>query len=325
MSTPRHYLDFERPIADLEAKIEELSDLSEAAEADGGEGIEEEIEALKARVESMRGDVYKNLDAWQKTQVARHPERPHFVDFLAALIEDFVELKGDRAFADDQAIMGGTGVFRGVPVVVLGHEKGHDTATRLKHNFGMARPEGYRKAVRLMDLAERFNLPVLSFIDTAGAYPGKEGEERGQGEAVARSTERCLTLGSPMIATITGEGGSGGAIAIAAANKVLMLEHSIYSVIAPESGSSILYRDRAQAPHMARSMKIIGEDLLRFGVVDKVVKEPLGGAHADREGAMKEVGDAIEAELTPLLAMTPEALRRQRADRFYAIGKQGVG
>jgi acetyl-CoA carboxylase carboxyl transferase subunit alpha len=325
MSTPRHYLDFERPIAELEAKIEELSALSEAAEADGGEGIEEEIDALKTRVEGMRGEVYKTLDAWQKTQVARHPERPHFVDFLAALIDDFVELKGDRAFADDQAIMGGTGVFRGVPVVVLGHEKGHDTATRLKHNFGMARPEGYRKAVRLMDLAERFNLPVLSFVDTAGAYPGKEGEERGQGEAVARSTERCLTLGSPMIATITGEGGSGGAIAIAAANKVLMLEHSIYSVIAPESGSSILYRDRAQAPHMARSMKIIGEDLLSFGVVDKVVKEPLGGAHADRAGAMKAVGDAIEAELTPLLAMTPDQLRRQRADRFYAIGKQGVG
>jgi acetyl-CoA carboxylase carboxyl transferase subunit alpha len=236
-----------------------------------------------------------------------------------------VELKGDRAFADDQAIIGGTGRFRGVPVVVLGHEKGHDTLSRIKHNFGMPRPEGYRKAVRLLDLAERFNLPVLSFIDTAGAYPGKEGEERGQGEAVARSTERCLTLGTPMVATITGEGGSGGAIAIAAANKVLMLEHSIYSVIAPESGSSILYRDRAQAPHMARAMKIIGEDLLRFGVVDGVIKEPEGGAHADREGAMQAVGDAVEAALVPLLALNPEQLRQQRADRFYAIGQTERG
>jgi acetyl-CoA carboxylase carboxyl transferase subunit alpha len=317
MSTPRHYLDFERPIADLEAKIGELSDLSEAAEADGGEGIEQEIAALKKRVAEMRSDVYAGLDAWQKTQVARHPDRPHFVDYLAALIEDFVELKGDRAFADDQAIIGGTGRFRGVPVVVLGHEKGHDTLSRIKHNFGMPRPEGYRKAVRLLDLAERFNLPVLSFIDTAGAYPGKEGEERGQGEAVARSTERCLTLGTPMVATITGEGGSGGAIAIAAANKVLMLEHSIYSVIAPESGSSILYRDRAQAPHMARAMKIIGEDLLRFGVVDGVIKEPEGGAHADREGAMQA--------LVPLLALNPEQLRQQRADRFYAIGQTERG
>jgi acetyl-CoA carboxylase carboxyl transferase subunit alpha len=307
MSTPRHYLDFERPIADLEAKIGELSDLSEAAEADGGEGIEQEIAALKKRVAEMRSDVYAGLDAWQKTQVARHPDRPHFVDYLAALIEDFVELKGDRAFADDQAIIGGTGRFRGVPVVVLGHEKGHDTLSRIKHNFGMPRPEGYRKAVRLLDLAERFNLPVLSFIDTAGAYPGKEGEERGQGEAVARSTERCLTLGTPMVATITGEGGSGGAIAIAAANKVLMLEHSIYSVIAPESGSSILYRDRAQAPHMARAMKIVG------------------GAHADREGAMQAVGDAVEAALVPLLALNPEQLRQQRADRFYAIGQTERG
>jgi acetyl-CoA carboxylase carboxyl transferase subunit alpha len=324
MSTPRHYLDFERPIADLEAKIGELSDLSEAAEADGGEGIEQEIAALKKRVAEMRSDVYAGLDAWQKTQVARHPDRPHFVDYLAALIEDFVELKGDRAFADDQAIIGGTGRFRGVPVVVLGHEKGHDTLSRIKHNFGMPRPEGYRKAVRLLDLAERFNLPVLSFIDTAGAYPGKEGEERGQGEAVARSTERCLTLGTPMVATITGEGGSGGAIAIAAANKVLMLEHSIYSVIAPESGSSILYRDRAQAPHMARAMKIIGEDLLRFGVVDGVIKEPEGGAHADREGAMQAVGDALglfdQGE-----ERNPEQLRQQRADRFYAIGQTERG
>jgi acetyl-CoA carboxylase carboxyl transferase subunit alpha len=323
MSSTRHYLEFERPIADLEAKIEELSTLSDAAEADGGAGYEAEIESLRGRADEMRGEIYGGLDAWQKTQVARHPDRPHFVDYLDALIEDFVELKGDRAFGDDQAIMGGTGRFRGRPVVVLGHEKGHDTATRLKHNFGMPRPEAYRKAVRLMDLAERFNLPVLSFIDTAGAFPGKEGEERGQGEAIARSTERCLTLGVPMIAVIAGEGSSGGALAIAAANKVLALEHSIYTVIAPESGSSILYRDRAQAPHMARSMKITGEDLLGFGVVDRIIEEPTGGAHADREAAMQAVGDAVEAELGALAGLSPQELRQQRANRFYAIGSKG--
>jgi acetyl-CoA carboxylase carboxyl transferase subunit alpha len=320
MSSTRHYLDFERPIADLENKIEELSTLSDAAEAGGVGGYEDEVSRLRQRVEDMRAEVYAGLDAWQKTQVARHPDRPHFVDYLGALIEDFVELKGDRAFGDDQAIIGGTGRFRGRPVVVIGHEKGHDTQTRIKHNFGMPRPEAYRKAVRLMNVAERFNLPVLTFVDTAGAYPGKEGEERGQGEAVARSTERCLTLGVPLIATITGEGGSGGALAIAAGNKVLILEHSIYSVIAPESGSSILYRDRAQAPHMARAMKITAKDLLSFGIVDRVIEEPVGGAHADREAAMKAVGDAVEDELDGLGGLSPEDLRRQRADRFYAIG-----
>jgi acetyl-CoA carboxylase carboxyl transferase subunit alpha len=320
MSNTRHYLEFERPIADLEAKIEELSALSDAAEADGVGGYDDEVASLRDRADEMRGEIYAGLDAWQKTQVARHPDRPHFIDYLTALIEDFVELKGDRAFGDDQAIMGGTGTFRGRPVVVIGHEKGHDTQSRIKHNFGMPRPEAYRKAVRLMDLAERFNLPVITFVDTAGAYPGKEGEERGQGEAVARSTERCLTLGTPLVATITGEGGSGGAIALAAGNKVLILEHSIYSVIAPESGSSILYRDRAQAPHMARSMKITGKDLLGFGIVDRIVDEPVGGAHADREAAMTAVGDAVEEELKALDGMTPEQLRKQRADRFYAIG-----
>jgi len=320
MSSTRHYLDFERPIADLEGQIDELSVLSDAAEAGGSGGYDTEVDSLRERVAEMRGAVYAGLDAWQKTQVARHPDRPHFVDYLDALIEDFVELKGDRAFGDDQAIIGGTGRFRGRPVVVLGHEKGHDTQTRIKHNFGMPRPEAYRKAVRLMDLAERFNLPVLSFIDTAGAYPGKEGEERGQGEAVARSTERCLTLGVPMIATITGEGGSGGALAIAAGNKVLILQHSIYSVIAPESGSSILYRDRGQAPHMARSMKITAKDLLGFGIVDRIIEEPVGGAHADRGAAMQAVGDAIEDELEGLDGLTSLELRKQRSDRFYAIG-----
>jgi acetyl-CoA carboxylase carboxyl transferase subunit alpha len=321
MDATRHYLEFERPIGDLEAKIEELSKLSETA----GEGaIEDEIAALRARVEDMRREAYAKLDPWQKTQVARHPERPHFSHYVSQLIENFEELRGDRNFADDQAIVGGLGRFRGSPVVVMGHEKGHDTTTRIKHNFGMARPEGYRKAVRLMDLAERFNLPVLSFVDTAGAYPGVGGEERGQAEAIARSTERCLTLGTPMICTITGEGGSGGAIALAAGNRVLMLEHSIYSVITPEGGASILFRDREKAPHMAASMKIVGEDLKRLGVIDRIIPEPAGGAHSDPEAAISAAGDAIEEELKALASLDADALRAQRAERFYAIGRMGA-
>lgn len=318
---PRHYLDFERPIAEVEGRIEELSRLSADATPGAFDG---EIAALRARVGEMRRGLYGNLDAWRKTQVARHPERPHCLDYIGALIEDFVELKGDRAFGDDQALVGGLGRFRGTGVVVLGNEKGHDTATRVRHNFGMGRPEGYRKAVRLMDLGERFGLPVLTFVDTAGAYPGIDGEERGIGEAIARSTERGLTLGVPMIATITGEGGSGGALALAAANKVLILEHSTYSVITPEAGSSILFRDRNHAAHMAESMKITGGDLLGFGIVDRVVTEPEGGAHADRAATLAAVGDAIEEELRALRGLTPDALRLQRAERFYAIGRQAA-
>ena len=325
MTAPRHYLDFERPIADLEAKIEELGKLSDAAGPlpdDSGRGaFDSEIAALRARMEVLRAETYAGLDAWQKTQVARHPQRPHLVDYIEALIEDFVELKGDRAFGDDQAMIGGIGKFRGIAVALIGQEKGYDTASRVQHNFGMGRPEGYRKAVRLMDLADRFGLPMLSFVDTAGAFPGKEGEERGQGEAIARATERGLTLGVPFIATITGEGMSGGAIGIAAANKVLMLEHSTYAVISPEAGSSILFRDRAQAPLMARAMKISAQDLIGFGIIDEIIKEPTGGAHADREGTVQKVGDAVEAALKPLLDMTPDALRAQRAERFYAIGR----
>ena len=264
----QHYLEFERPIAELESKIEELSKLAEDADPDS---FDREIEALRARTLELRREAYAGLDPWQKTQVARHPERPHFSHYVAQLVENFEELRGDRNFADDQAIVGGLGRFRGSAVVVMGHEKGHDTAGRIKHNFGMARPEGYRKAVRLMDLAERFNLPVITFVDTAGAYPGVGGEERGQAEAIARSTERCLTLGTPMICTITGEGGSGGAIALAGGNRVMMLEHSIYSVITPEGGASILFRDREQAPHMASSMKIVADDLKRLGVVDRAI------------------------------------------------------
>lgn len=312
----QHYLDFEKPIADLEAKIEELQALSETTGS-----FEAEIEALRARARELRVEAYGNLDPWKKTQVARHPERPHLFDYLEHLITDFEELKGDRQFGDDQAIVGGLGRFRGRAVVVMGHEKGHDTSSRLKHNFGMARPEGYRKAVRLMDLAERFNLPVLTFVDTAGAYPGLGAEERGQAEAIARSTERGLTLGVPMIATITGEGGSGGAIALAAANRVLMLEHSIYSVISPEGAASILWRDGARAKDAAAAMKITAPDLVGLKIVDRIIAEPSGGAHADREATMSAVGDVLEEELVALSDLSPDALRAQRSDRFYAIGR----
>ena len=313
-----HYLDFERPIADLDAKIRELSKIAESSRS---VAIGAELHALRDRVEVLRGDMYASLDPWRKTQVARHPERPHFGDYLDALIDEWVELKGDRKFADDQAIVGGLGRFRGRPVLVMGHEKGADTATRLRHNFGMARPEGYRKAVRLMDLAERFGLSVISFVDTAGAYPGLGAEERGQAEAIARSTERGLTLGVPFVTVVTGEGGSGGAIALATANKVLMLEHSIYSVISPEGAASILFRDGARACEAAAAMKITAEDLLALKVVDRIIPEPLGGAHSDQAAAIAAVGAAMEAELAGLDGLSPEALRRQRADRFYAIGR----
>jgi len=317
----QHYLEFERPIAELEGKIEELSRLSDTA---GAGSFDSEIEALRARVGELRRESYSRLDAWQKTQVARHPERPHFVNFVEGLIEEFVELRGDRKFADDQAIIGGLGRFRGQPVVIMGHEKGHDTTTRLKHNFGMARPEGYRKAVRLMDMAEQFNMPVISFVDTAGAYPGLGAEERGQAEAIARCTERCLTLSTPMIATITGEGGSGGAIALAGANRVLILEHSIYSVISPEGAASILWRDGARARDAADQMKITAQDLIKTGVVDRIIEGPAGGAHSAPGAAIRAVGDAVEEELRSLSNMDAEALRTQRAERFYAIGREGL-
>jgi acetyl-CoA carboxylase carboxyl transferase subunit alpha len=319
---PRHYLDFERPIADLEAKIDELSKVSQAA---GAGAMDAEMETMRLRAGELRREAYAHLDPWQKTQVARHPQRPHFVDYVERLIDAFVELRGDRKFADDQAIVGGLGRFRGQAVVVMGHEKGHDTTTRLKHNFGMARPEGYRKAVRLMDMAEQFNLPVLTFVDTAGAYPGVGAEERGQSEAIARSTERGLTLGVPSIATVTGEGGSGGAIALAAANRVLILEHSIYSVISPEGCASILWRDGARAKDAAAAMKITAEDLIRLKIVDRIVPEPPGGAHSDPQAAIAAVGDALQDELHRLSNLTPDELRKQRADRFYAIGRAGLG
>ena len=312
-----HYLEFERPIGELEAKIDELSKLETGATG----ALNPEIEALRTRVRQMRTEIYAKLDPWQKTLIARHPQRPHFVDYVSGLIEDFVELRGDRLFADDQALMGGIGRFGGTSVVVIGHEKGHDTSTRVRHNFGAARPEGYRKAVRLMNLAERFGLPVLSFVDTGGAYPGVGSEERGVAEAIARATERCLTLGVPMIAVITGEGMSGGAIGIAAANRVLILEHAIYAVISPEGCASILLRDRGLAEGAAKAMKITAKDLIGMRIVDRVIEEPLGGAHADTAWAIRRVGEVLREELDRLLPLTAAQLRAQRAERFYAIGR----
>lgn len=316
----RHYLEFERPIADLEAKIEELSTLSQS----GGANLDVELDALRQRTEVLRRETYSRLDPWQKTLVARHPERPHLVDYISGLIEDFVELRGDRKFGDDQAIVGGLGRFRGQSVVVMGHEKGFDTATRLKHNFAMARPEGYRKAVRLMEMAEQFGLPVLSFVDTMGAYPGIGAEERGQAEAIARSTEKGLTLRAPFIATVTGEGGSGGAIALAAANRVLILEHSIYSVISPEGAASILWHDGSRAKDAADQMKITAPDLLKMGIVDRIIEEPAGGAHSNPEAMIETLGDVLEKELQALSFLSADQLVEQRAQRFYDIGRKGL-
>ena len=316
-----HYLEFERPIADLEAKIEELSKLSETT---GAGAFDAEIEALRDRAQEMRREAYSKLDAWQKTQVSRHPDRPHFVDYCQALIEEFVELKGDRTFGDDQALIGGIGRFRGQPVVVIGNEKGHDTVTRVKHNVGYARPEGYRKAVRLMDLAERFKLPVVSFVDTTAAYPGVASEERGVAEAIARATEKALLLGVPMIAVVTGEGGSGGALGIACGSRVLILEHAVYSVIPPEGANSILWRGAKTPGDAARALKITAEDLLAMKVVDRIIPEPPGGAHSDPAAAMAAVGDALAEELKALDGLSPEELRARRAERFYAIGRSGL-
>lgn len=316
------FLDFEKPVAELQAKITELE-----AVASNGEGpsIAEELTKLRSKSDKQLKDLYGNLNAWHKTQVARHPARPHFSDYIDGLFDEYQELAGDRVFGNDDAVLGGLAKFGERSVVIMGHEKGRSTESRLKHNFGMAHPEGYRKAVRLMNLAEKFGLPVLTFVDTAGAYPGKAGEERGQAEAIARSTERCLTLGVPMIATIIGEGGSGGAIAIAAANKVMMLEHAIYSVISPEGCASIVYRDAAKAKDAAEAMKITGEHLLRLNIVDDVIKEPVGGAHRNTAKMIKDVGKAITKQLDQLAELSPDELRRQRRDRFYAIGREGLG
>ncbi len=314
----RSYLDFEKPVAELEGKVEELR----VAAAKGDVSIADEVGKLQAKAAKALADLYGQLTPWQKTQVARHPERPHFVDYLHGLIEDFTPLAGDRAFAEDQAVIGGFGRFRGRSVCVIGQEKGADTPTRVKHNFGMARPEGYRKAARLMELSDRFQIPVVSLIDTAGAYPGIDAEERGQAEAIARSTEACLALGAPNVALVIGEGGSGGAVAIATCNKVLMLEHAIYTVASPEAAASILWRDSTRAEDAATNMKITAQDLLKFGIIDAIVPEPLGGAHRDGPAAIKSAGDAIEAALKDLSALDAEGLRNHRAEKFLAMGRK---
>ena len=317
MATPSTYLDFEKPLAELETKIAEL-------ETAGGGAIDDEVVKLREKAAKQLEHIYSHLNAWQKTQVARHPDRPHFMDYVETLFEEFVELAGDRKFMNDDAILGGLARFRGKPVVVIGHEKGRDTATRLKHNFGMGKPEGYRKAVRLMEMAGRFGLPVIALVDTSGAFPGKGGEERGQAEALARSIEACLTLDTPMISVIVGEGGSGGAVALASGNKVLMMEHAVYSVISPEGAASILFHDAKRAKDTAEAMKITAQDLEKFKIVDGVVPEPMGGAHRDPKAAIGRVGDANEAALAGLAAMTPDELRAQRKERFYAIGREGL-
>lgn len=315
------YLEFEKPIAELDAKIAELEAL--AARKDGP-SISDELAKLKTKSVKQLKQIYSELNAWRITQVARHPDRPHLSDFINTVFTDFEELAGDRVYGNDEAIIGGLARFKGRSVVIMGHEKGRTTEKRLKHNFGMAHPEGYRKAVRLMDLAEKFNMPVLSFPDTAGAYPGKGGEERGQAEAIARGTQRGLSLGVPFVTLVIGEGMSGGAIGIAAANKVLMMEYAIYSVISPEGCASILYRDATKAKDAAEAMGITAPELLKHKIVDGIVKEPVGGAHRDPQRAMASAGKALDAALQELEGMSPAELRAQRRERFYAIGREGL-
>ncbi|MEO0791369.1 MAG: acetyl-CoA carboxylase carboxyltransferase subunit alpha [Pseudomonadota bacterium] len=312
------YLDFEKPIAELESKIGELQALSDD---DASVSIEDEVAKLEEKARDALVSTYAKLTPWQKTQVARHPDRPHTRDFISGLITDFSPLAGDRYFAEDAAIIGGPGLFKGKPVMVIGHEKGSDTESRIKHNFGMAKPEGYRKSIRLMDMAEQFRMPVLTFVDTAGAYPGIGAEERGQAEAIARSTDRSLSLTVPMITVIAGEGGSGGAVAIASANRVLMLEHAIYTVASPEAAASILWRDSARAIDAAMNMKITAQDLKQLKVVDSIVPEPTGGAHRGREELIANTGREIASHLDEMQLLDAAAIRKQRQDRFMMIGR----
>jgi acetyl-CoA carboxylase carboxyl transferase subunit alpha len=314
----RSYLDFEKPVAELEAKVEELRAMQASGDA---VAIGDEIGRLEAKAAQALKDVYATLTPWQKTQVARHPQRPHCLDYVAGLLTEFVPLAGDRKFGDDAAIVGGFGRFRGESVCVLGHEKGSDTESRLKHNFGMAKPEGYRKAVRLMEMADRFNIPMLTLVDTAGAYPGIGAEERGQAEAIARSTDVCLGLNVPNVSVILGEGGSGGAIALATANKVLMLEHAIYSVISPEGAASILWHDSTKAQEAATNMKITAQDMARFGVIDTIIYEPTGGAHRDPAAAIAATADAIAKAFAELRPLDRDGIRKHRRDKFLAMGR----
>jgi acetyl-CoA carboxylase carboxyl transferase subunit alpha len=316
----RHFLDFEKPLAELDGKIEELRRMSQA----DGLNIADEIARLTDKADKQLRATYARLSPWQKTLVARHPGRPKAGEYISGLITDYTPLAGDRAFAEDSAIVGGLGRFQGRSVMVIGTEKGHDTESRVKHNFGMARPEGYRKARRLIELAGRFGLPVLTFVDTSGAFPGIDAEARGQAEAIARSIEACLEVRTPLIATIIGEGGSGGAIALAAGDSVLMLEHAIYSVISPEGCASILWRDAAQAPAAAEALKLTAEDLKRLKLIDAIVAEPLGGAHRDSATAIQSVGTTIAKALAPLLKLTPAALIAKRREKFLEMGREAL-
>ena len=313
----RNFLDFEQPIADLEGKIEELRHLVD----DGEVNIADEVGKLQTKASKLLTSTYSKLSPWQKVQVARHPDRPHCIDYVNALIDDFTPLAGDRNFGEDHAIIGGMGRFRGQSCVVMGHEKGYDTESRVKRNFGMARPEGYRKAIRLMELAERFDLPVITFVDTPGAYPGVGAEERGQAEAIARSIEKCLQIKVPLISTIIGEGGSGGAIAIAAADTVMMLEHSVYAVISPEGCASILWRSADEAKTAAETLRLTAQDLHELKVIDTIVKEPVGGAHRDPAGAIQAVAQEIENNLKQHMALDGGALRSKRREKYLAMGR----
>ena len=315
------YLEFEKPLADIEGKAEELRAM---AKTGGGVDMTKEAEALDRKADQALRDLYKTLTPWQKCLVARHPDRPHCLDYVGQLFTEFTSLAGDRAFADDHAVIGGLARFNDQPVVVIGHEKGNDTKSRIQRNFGMARPEGYRKAIRLMDMADRFRLPVITLIDTAGAYPGKGAEERGQAEAIARSTEKCLTVGVPLISVVIGEGGSGGAVAFATANRVAMLEHSIYSVISPEGCASILWKDAEKMREAAEALRLTAQDLQKLGIIDRIVKEPLGGAQRAPKEAIDAVGKAIEAMLGELSGKKPEALIRDRRQKFLDMGSKGL-
>ena len=315
------YLEFEKPIAELEGKIHELRSVGQT---EGAVGIFDEIQTLEVKVAEHVERLYKNLDAWQKTQVARHPARPHCMDYIETLVDDFTPLSGDRLYSEDYAVIAGLGRWQGQSVAILGHEKGSNTQDRLKHNFGMARPEGYRKAIRIMDMAERFNLPVVTLVDTAGAYPGIGAEERGQSEAIARCTDKCLQLGVPFVSVIIGEGGSGGALALATASRILMLEHSIYTVASPEACASILWRSSEHANTAATALKVTAQDLEQLGVIDRILTEPVGGAHRDRAQMMSDVGLAVAGELAKLASLSPQELRDNRRQKFLDMGRSGI-
>ncbi len=317
----KNYLDFEKPLAEIEGKAEELRALArQNSEMD----VEKEAAALDEKAARLLADLYGDLTPWRKCQVARHPDRPHCTDYVEALFTEFTSLAGDRNFADDHAVMGGIARFNDRPVMVIGHEKGHDTKSRIEHNFGMARPEGYRKAIRLMDMADRFGLPIITLVDTPGAYPGRGAEERGQSEAIARATEKCLNVKVPLVSVIIGEGGSGGAVALAAANTLMMLEHSVYSVISPEGCASILWKDAGKMREAAEALHLTAQDLLRLGVADHIIPEPVGGAQRDRDATIANVGEALEKALSLLEGRKPGTLRQQRRRKFLDMGDSGL-